>query len=87
MPARALSAAIIGASMFLGLNIMEAYTGAANYSNFMFLASLLGTDADEEGFELYRLGLITGLVVRGILVVLVARYVSRRRIRQGLVYK
>jgi hypothetical protein len=87
MPARALSAAIIGATMFLGMNIIEAYTGAANYSNFIFLGSMIGIDPDEQDFELYRLGLIAGLVVRGILVVLVARYVSRRRIRQGLVYK
>jgi hypothetical protein len=87
MPARALSAAIIGASIFLGMHIVEAYTGTANYSNFMFLTSILGVDPDEEGFELYRLGIIAGLVIRGLVVVLVARYISRRRIWRGLVYK
>ncbi len=87
MPTRAITAAIIGASIFLGMNLTEAYTGSVNYANFTFLASTLRLEPEAEGFEIYRLGIITGLVFRGIIVVLVARHVSRRRIRKGLVYR
>ena len=87
MPTRAITAAIIGGSMFIGMNLTEAYTGSVNYANFTFLASMLRVEPETEGFEIYRLGIITGLVFRGIIVVLVARAVARRRIRKGLVYK
>lgn len=87
MPARALPASIMGASLFLGINSIEAYTGAANYSNFTFIASLVNLEPDIEGFEIYRLGLVTGMVFRGALVIAIARYVARRRIRRGLVFK
>lgn len=87
MPARALPASIMGASLFLGINSIEAYTGAANYSNFTFIASLVNLEPDIEGFEIYRLGLVTGTVFRGAFVIAIARYVARRRIRRGLVFK
>ncbi len=87
MPTRALTAAIIGASLYTGMGLVEAYTGVASYSNYAFIASYMNLDPSVEDYQDFRLGLVLGLILRGLLVVIVARYVARRRMRKGLVYK
>jgi hypothetical protein len=87
MPTRALSAAIVGASLYTGMGLVEAYTGVATYASYAFIASYLDVDPSPEDYEDFRLGLVCGLVIRGLVVVLIARYVAKRRIRKGQVYR
>ena len=87
IPTRAVTAAIIGASIYTGMGLIEAYTGVASYSNYTFIASYMNADISAEDYQGFRLGLVVGLVLRGALAIIVARYIARRRIRKGLVYR
>jgi hypothetical protein len=86
MPTRALTAAIIGASLYTGMNLVEAYTGVAAFSNYSFIASYMNLDLGADAYQSFRLGLVIGLITRGLIAVLIARYVAKRRIKKGLVY-
>lgn len=87
MPTRALSAAIVGASVYTGMGLIEAYTGVATYANYAFIASYLDVVPSPEDYLDFRLGLIGGLFIRGLVVVLIARYIAKRRIKKGQVYR
>lgn len=87
MPTKAGTAATIGASLFLCLNLSEAYVGVGTYSNYTYMATLAGLGTDEVSAEVFRLGVVVGLVCRVGLAVLVAHFVARHRIRRGLVYR
>jgi hypothetical protein len=87
MPTKAVTAATIGASLFLCLNLSEAYIGVGTYPNYTYMATLAGLGTDEVSAETFRLGVVVGLVCRVGLAVLVARLVARHRIRRGLVYR
>ncbi len=84
MPKRHLTATLVGASFFIGIMAAEAFTGSFNYGDFTIIASLLHSDADPQGFNAFRAGAVVGLISRVLLTVIVARLISRRRLRRRL---